>query len=71
VHECAIPTALRASTDDHTLVEESRETFIPLYPFALSDKVVGTPALAGRRLVPQTSAVGTREAEDTFLAPAF
>jgi hypothetical protein len=58
-------------TDNHTLVEESQEALIPFYPFALCDQEIGTPALAGRRLFPQTFPMLARETEDPFLAPAF
>jgi hypothetical protein len=71
VREGAIPTALRALADNHTLVEESQEALIPFYPFALCDQEIGTPALADRGLLPQTFPVFASEAENTFLAAAF
>lgn len=71
VDECTIATASGALTDNHALVKEPNEAFIPFYPFALRHQEIGASAPAGRRLFPKASPMCAREAEYAFLSPAF
>jgi hypothetical protein len=66
VDQRPVPPTVRAFSYDNSFVKEPQQSLIPLYPFALRNKVLPVPALAHGLLFPQTLPVLSGEAEDPF-----